>query len=213
MEKAKKSKKKLIAIIAGAAMAFVLTVAVSVGATLAYFGNNVTANNTVKMGGSVVAGSPKVLQANLTDVVPGQKVNSDIQVTVTSSSTANAYLKAIVTLTADKDVDLDVKSLTPASTWTAIGTIEDGATTAEYYYGTADKLTKISATTTGAQVIFNNTGFTMSTALKNDVADATITITVKFVAIQDVVVDGQVIAEPTYAQAADIFTAVAAYAA
>lgn len=202
MEKAK-SKKKLIAIIAGAAMAFVLTVVVSVAATLAYFGQTATANqSTITMGeglnfksgvAATVAG-----QTNLPNALPGQ--NADVAVTgAIEKSSTKAFLLAELTIDESStlgeeyqpDVDVATISLNSAEA-TAMGVYTNGGKT-YLYYGSDNACTEIDAT--GADVNFVITvEYTIPAELTNTAEAKTIVLNAKVSVIQSQYV-GSTVAE------------------
>ena len=184
MEKAK-SKKKLIAIIAGAAMAFVLTVVVSVAATLAYFGQAKDADTAVTMGGSVLVGASATEATSLADLIPGQKVNMDVKASVSSSTEQNACLLAILSVTSeDSDVDVTAFTSTVATSWTKVGTATGTLAGDVYMLGTSSAADVIAATTSATEKSLFAGSVTIPTTWGNEVADAEITIVVTFIATQ-----------------------------
>ena len=136
MEKAK-SKKKLIAIIAGAAMAFVLTVVVSVAATLAYFGQTATAGGaTITMGqalefdgaiASTIAGETELEGAR-----PGQGANVVVSGKV-KASTTKAYMLAKITIGGTL-ADVTTLPAVTTATVTINGTEHDCAISGDYLF-------------------------------------------------------------------------------
>lgn len=88
MEK-KKNNKKLFAIIAASALAFVLTVALSVSITLAYFGQAQKETDTITLGNAITVGT---LTTAGTDVAALPNVEQSVTVTgkVTSAGTKDA---------------------------------------------------------------------------------------------------------------------------
>ena len=136
MEKAK-SKKKLIAIIAGAAMAFVLTVVVSVAATLAYFGQTkTTEGNDIVMGQELVFNGDITAAASedvtLTNVLPGWSGTMDVTGTV-KQTTTKYFLRVKLNVT-DTDLEDDFDAVAAI----ALGEVTLNGQTLEkegnYYY-------------------------------------------------------------------------------
>ena len=181
----KKNKKKLFAIIGASALAFILTVALSVSITLAYFGQAGSGNATLSTGGSVLVSTPATFSSKATGLIPGQKVTMDIEANVKSSSTQDAYLVAVVGT--DEDGSADMAGLVTGSLatgWVEIGTATGTHAGTVYLYGSATAATKISATEADQKIALTTGTVTVPTSWKNDKADSTVTITVTFVAIQ-----------------------------
>ena len=188
----KRNNKKLFAIIGGSVLAFVLTIALSVSITLAYFGDSASKNTTVKMDAAVTLNQETTkfaTVANGNDVLPGEAVNLDLAIKLTSTPKEGAYLAMKVTLAATKGgqtiTDLpSTLTLANGTTWTLHNNI--------YYYTTeavtgADTVTKAAVlqtanTTDGANF---KGGFIVSPTLTDEqVAGAEMVITAKIAAIQ-----------------------------
>lgn len=124
MEKAK-SKKKLIAIIAGAAMAFVLTVVVSVAATLAYFGDSKqTDNASVTMAQALNFSTAPSVTANatVTGALPGDKGTVTVSGTISQSTGTGAFFRFKITPDAANTGNDSIKIGSAASNATAFAT-------------------------------------------------------------------------------------------
>lgn len=184
MEKSKKSKKKLIGIIAGCAMAFVLTVVVSVAVTLAYFGDNKDASGTITMGQALEFGTTATASTTLTTAktLPGASDKVTVSASI-AQSTTTAYLRVKVASSGT-----GAGSIVLGNTYTCTdGTfIKNG----NYYYlaesgATADtnKMAVLDATAAGKAISFE-IPYTVDAALKNEVAGQEITITVSMEIIQ-----------------------------
>ena len=180
----KKNKKKLFAIIGASALAFILTIALSVSITLAYFGSTGTGASSVTLGGSVVVGDALTMNGNVTGAVPGQVVDLSVKASITSSSTQKAAVILLVKQVNGADVKIDgVTGWTKSTTVATIGA--DKYTV--YVYGTEDAMTVVDLTSTASEVAFGGK-YTIPTTLTNDdadkaVADAQVNATV--VAIQN----------------------------
>ena len=208
MEK-KKNNKKLFAIIAASALAFVLTVALSVSITLAYFGQAASGSATLSTGGSVLVGTAETFSDEVSGLVPGQKVTMDIKATVKSSTKQDAFLVAIVDLGDGADSDL-AGLIKVADTWKPVGTAAEvessGVKGAVYVYGTKDAATKISATNAAEVPAANIIALTdgtveVPTGWDNTKADKTVNLKVTFVAVQTPVDGaGALVTAPTAAQ-------------
>lgn len=193
MEKAK-SKKKLIAIIAGAAMAFVLTVVVSVAATLAYFGDTATGTgSTIKMGQALEFDGDLTSTATsgvtLTDVLPGWSGSVDVKGTVATTNTAY-YLR--LKLTSEAAVDNTNEDVEPtdiiAMTGVKYGDATLTAHTDGYYYlVTGSNVTRLTAGDDYTFVV----SFKVDESVKNVAALASITLTAQMEIVQaDYLVEG-----------------------
>lgn len=179
MEK-NKNKKKLFAIIAASALAFVLTVALSVSITLAYFGGKAEGGTTtVTMDKAVTVGTSVTTDTTIENALPGQKVALSATATVNCGSNG-AFLAAKVE---QGGTGKDSIGATFAATgWKLVG---------DYYYyvgATGDsatapvKMSDDDEATIGGDVI-------LSTRLTNAVAEETLTLKVTFIAVQGVVYD------------------------
>lgn len=185
MEKSKKSKKKLIGIIAGCAMAFVLTVVVSVAVTLAYFGDTKDASGTITMGQALKFGSSATASITLTTAktLPGASDKVTVSASI-AESTTTAYLRVKVASSGT-----GATSIVLGDTYTcADGTfVKNG----EYYYlaetgatADTDDMAVLDATAEGGKAISFEIPYTVDAKLKNEVAGHQITITVTMEIIQ-----------------------------
>lgn len=182
MEKSKKSKKKLIGIIAGCAMAFVLTVVVSVAVTLAYFGDTKDASGTITMGQALNFDSSATASTTLTTAktLPGASDKVTVSASI-AKSTTTAYLRVKVTSSGT-----GASSIVLGNTYTCTdGTfVKNG----EYYYlaktGATDDMAVLDATAEGGKAISFEIPYTVDAKLKNEVAGQQITITVTMEIIQ-----------------------------
>ena len=211
MEK-KKNNKKLFAIIAASALAFVLTVALSVSITLAYFGGKTDASANLTMGGSVEVNKKQTAAATLEKLIPGQKMDMDISVDVTSSSTQDAYLVAIISIDAKTGADGEITNATvkngllglitaDTTKWFAAGTATGDVAGNVYVYGASDKATKISASATATNISLASASVQVPAEWNNDYADLKLTATVTYVAVQTPVnADGALVPTPTAEQ-------------
>ena len=171
----KKNKKKLFAIIGASALAFILTIALSVSITLAYFGGKAAGNTTVTLGGSVfintdAEGATLSMTGTATNALPGQTINVGVSGVIKSSSTQ----KAAVILLVEKNGDADV-AIADVTGWAKSAKSATIATKnyTVYVYGTDAKLTQVDATTAGTTVALAGT-YTVPTTLKNDAADTAV---------------------------------------
>ncbi len=112
----KKNKKKLFAIIGASALAFILTVALSVSITLAYFGDTKTSPATkITMGEKLTFTAAGVTASNKIEgsVLPG--ASGTVEVTgVIAKSTTKAFLRVKVEKTGDGATAIDLKNFTCA---------------------------------------------------------------------------------------------------
>ena len=201
----KKNKKKLFAIIGASALAFILTVALSVSITLAYFGGKANGTQTVTLDKAVTVDYSTTATAEVKNALPGQKVDMNAKATVTSGA-SGAFVAMKVTVEAGKGTGtgtLAAPTLTFADgeTWTKVG---------DYYYYTTTKGTdnkavmKQVANTDAAEL---NASFIVDTTLDNTYAESTITIKVDIIAVQGVAFDasGAKIDAPTIANVLEMF--------
>ena len=196
----KKNKKKLFAIIGASALAFILTIALSVSITLAYFGGKDTATSTVTMDTAVNVDGVAVVAANVEDALPGQKVNLGAKTKVRCGH-SGAFLAAVVEAS-EKNGETDATNVTGIKPTEFAGWKQGtaGEKTYWFYVGTgagAASATKPlqlqdSATTEytlGGEVI-------LATTLTNKVAGNVVTLKVTFVAVQGIAFkDGVAITE------------------
>lgn len=167
MEKAK-SKKKLIAIIAGAAMAFVLTVVVSVAATLAYFGDQKTTGDaTITMGQALTfVDSSVTAQASVANVLPGSTGNLTISGQI-AQTTTTAYVRLKINVSGDNTNILTLGDNVAEASTSSLGTFVKH--TDNYYY-----LAK-TGTTTDMQAVNASTAATTVSVVLPYTVDATLT--------------------------------------
>lgn len=163
----KKNKKKLFAIIAASALAFVLTIALSVSITLAYFGSTGTGQTKVTLGGSVEVGSALTMTENVTGAVPGETVSLSIKGKIKSSSTQKAAVILLVntngsTVTVSGD---DWKEVT------GVTATKDTKTYKVYAYGTSTALKVVDLTSTEQELAAFTASYQVPTTLTNDDAD------------------------------------------
>lgn len=180
MEKSK-SKKKLIGIIAGCAMAFILTVVVSVAVTLAYFGDTKSGDTSITMGQALTFSGDVSASTTLTTdkTLPGASSNITVTGTI-AQSTTTAYLRVKVTSTGT-----GANSIVLGQEFTGA----DGkyVKNGDYYYltQTADntKMLVVDATA-GNKVISFTVPYSVDAKLTNTVAGQTITVTVTMDIVQ-----------------------------
>ena len=185
----KKNKKKLFAIIGGSVLAFVLTIALSVSITLAYFGGTASGTATITMGGSVAVDSALTMVGTMDDVVPGQSVAISASTSVTSSS--QQYAAAIMLVKVSGDSSITGGANLEASGWnkiTATATKEAGETDEVYeiyVHGTESALTVINAKKDAPVALAFTGTFTADPQWGNGVADKSMSIEFKLVVAQN----------------------------
>ena len=181
----KRNNKKLFAIIGGSVLAFVLTIALSVSITLAYFGDFATGQAVISTSGSVEVGTAETFSTGLPALVPGQKVAMSIEANVTSNGTADGYLVAIVSTDGDANV-AGLVTGNVASGWHKAGTATGTLAGDVYLYGTsATEASKLTLTTADQKINLMKTDATVPTDWKNEThSNKTATIKVTFVAVQ-----------------------------
>ncbi len=187
MENKNKNKKKLFAIIGASALAFVLTIALSVSITLAYFGGTASGTSSVTLGGSVFLGDANnqsiTMNSAYTGAVPGQKIDVTVNGTVKSSSTQNAAVILLV----KGDVTLD-STTTAWTKLTSVKVTQGSDNYTVYVYGTENSMTVVKATESGAELTQFKGTQTVSTTLDNGEADRVVTdaaVSVQMIAIQN----------------------------
>lgn len=181
MEKSK-SKKKLIGIIAGCAMAFILTVVVSVAVTLAYFGDTKNGESTITMGQALKFGGDVSASTTLTTekTLPGATDNITVNASI-AKSTTTAYLRVKV---ASSGTGSDSIKLGTSFT-SADGKFVSNAD-GYYYLAQTDADTKmqvLDATATAKAISFT-IPYSVDATLTNTVAGQTITVTVTMEIVQ-----------------------------
>ena len=203
----KKNKKKLFAIIGASALAFILTVALSVSITLAYFGGKANGTQTVTLDKAVTVDYSTTATAQVKNALPGQKVDMNAKATVASGE-SGAFVAMKVTVEAGKGTGtgtLVAPTLTfdKDGTWTKVG---------DYYYyteaaGTAEDKTAAMKQVANAAAAELKASFIVDTTLDNTYAESTITINVDIIAVQGVAFDasGAKIAAPTIANVLEMF--------
>lgn len=184
------NKRKLTAIIIGSALAFVLTIVLSVTLTLAFFGGTAGGTGDITMGGPVNVNDTVIDTINVEGAVPGERINLDAQATVSSTATnpTNAILRAYFTWTVSDGASIASPTIpTDAIDVNATGDakwVKNG----DFYYlvnADDDNMAIIDLTTTGnTKTITLVSDYKLSEELTNDVADKTITINVEFTALQ-----------------------------
>lgn len=214
----KRNNKKLFAIIGGSVLAFVLTIALSVSITLAYFGASNTGFTTVKLSGSVEVGTVEFTSGNYPDALPGEPiaVTGSVDVTSDGDGTSVAKTPAFVRVkfvAQDIDnflVESDGKVLTVDATvapmtgakWLVIG---------EYAYVVASTETKTDATAALMQVPAGTTiNFSFKAQvnpnLNNDWAGESLKVDLVATAIQgELPVEGVMSSAPAISVAVDVF--------
>lgn len=195
----KKNKKKLFAIIGASALAFILTVALSVSITLAYFGGSKAGTTTVTMDKAVTVDTVAMGSATVDNALPGQAVALDATATV-SAGTTGAFVAAKVVIGAGID-GLALAADQKFANWTKSG---------DYYIytGPTGEVPQVVANAGTAKVAGS---FVIDKTLTNDAAEKSVTITVTFVAVQGKVFDASgAEATPTLANVLEMVTAVVA---
>lgn len=213
----KKNKKKLFAIIGASALAFVLTIALSVSITLAYFGGTASGTSKVTLGAAVSVGTSQETSQTIDNALPGQKLGITANATV-AQSTTKSFLMALVkiggTYTGTNDLFAN------ASEWTKVGEMNEGIA---YVYGTAAKLTEIDSSSAAKEIKFYDGGVTLPTTLTNDDATQTLEISVTFIAVQssiptdetskDTNNDGFIDGDVSFTDATEVFKAIKTFSA
>lgn len=211
----KKRNKKLFAIIGGSVLAFVLTIALSVSITLAYFGATDNGKTTVSLGQALTVNSTQAEDAKITDVLPGQKLNVTANATVAKSSTTG-FLMALVSVTTTATGEgVTASNLTDAvkvdSKWANVGT-EKNTNETVYVYGTASKLTATTNTAEDQTVKFID-GITIpDEEITNAYAGSDLVISVRFIVVQSSIpgegANGFIEGDVSFAQAKDAFASI-----
>jgi len=198
MEK-KRNNKKLFAIIGGSVLAFVLTIALSVSITLAYFGGTANGTQTITMDKAVTVGLNNLGSANVVNALPGQKVEVNATATVTSGE-SGAFVAMKVTATAAEGATITAPTLTVSGDWVKVG---------DYYFyatGAADNTAKLTKVANAGTAVLAGS-FVLDKTLTNAVAEDVISVRVDVIAVQGVAFDsnGAKITDPTIAQALEMF--------
>jgi len=222
MEK-RKSNKKLFAIIGGSVLAFVLTIALSVSITLAYFGGEDSRTSTLRMSGTVEVNDTATETTVINGVLPGEVVNYTGSFVVSSDNSQTtgvektpAFLRMKFTNNADEELFAEDSAFVVDNTSAPITgakwiLLDDGyfylVATAETATDNTAKLFKIE-TTTDATVNYAITA-TINPLLDNTWAGTEVTLGVEVTAIQgELNIDGTMTSVVTIAQAQAAFTAV-----
>ena len=115
----KKNKKKLFAIIGGSVLAFVLTIALSVSITLAYFGETISTGEgfTLGLGNKLefttdTLGASVVGEADLKGMLPGETRLVNMTGTVDSTDTTYFLRFKLEVKNADANVEIDLEHAT-----------------------------------------------------------------------------------------------------
>ena len=189
----KKNKKKLFAIIGGSVLAFVLTIALSVSITLAYFGDTQTSTATnIKVGQALdvtAAGATAAAGTTLTNVLPGWTGTVNATGTVAETNT-KYFLRFKFTTVAATD---NPESVSATDIITVSGVKYDEATVTAhddgYYYLATDG--KANVLTAGGDHTFV-VSFGVANTVKNSAAGASVDVTVTFEVVQaDYLIDGE----------------------
>ena len=187
MEK-RKNNKKLFAIIAGSAMAFVLTIALSVSITLAYFGDTKDVTSTATLGAAVTLDSATTTTQNIT-VIPTQQLKVDATAKCPTSGT-DSVLWAVVTI-GGTSTQLQGQAATINSDWTKYGTEAGGGTV--YYFGSTAPTELGTSTITDKDLTYTFTVpaiLDSSSNTDNNLTGQTLTVKVQFIRVQIVYTDG-----------------------
>ena len=175
----KKNKKKLFAIIGGSVLAFVLTIALSVSITLAYFGDTGNATKTVTMGAAVTLDDETTAfaTAEVEGALPGEGIDFSVKADLTSTPTEGAFVAMKISATSSDNTNLAAPTITlnDGSTWKLSNGI--------YYLVTAANADTLKAVSSTEDATLAGS-FVLSTALTNDAATDVITITAEISAIQ-----------------------------
>jgi len=191
----KKNKKKLFAIIGGSVLAFVLTIALSVSITLAYFGETKNDTTTITLGAAVTLDSVALATAEAVTLVPTQKADLTTTITGPATTTESYLFIEVVTdvtkgsgnateedLTAIKNALNTAISTAVGSDWEKVCDTTNGTL---YAFGSADDLQELGA---GALEQTFAASFNIPD-LTNSAALAEVTFTVKAVRIQQIFAD------------------------
>lgn len=135
--------------------AIVLSLVLVVGGALAYFTDTDTETNTFTLGNvSIDLQEPNWVAADAEDIMPGDTVAKDPQITNDGAADAYVFLK----ITEPCYNNATIFDFTPNAAWTAVGTARTcNGSTAEtvYGYGTASAMTTLAKNTT-TPALFSN---------------------------------------------------------
>ena len=182
----KKSKKKLFAIIGGSVLAFVLTVVVSVAVTLAYFGDQTTANDTITMGQALTFDTAEGKVATVTSdvdvVLPGAQGELTVAGNI-AKTTTKAYIRMKVVPSGDGATSIVLGTNYTCADGTFVSSGTDG-----YYYlvKTADQtsMQDLDASGDAGKALSIEVPYTVDPTLTNDVAEDELTVTITLEIIQ-----------------------------
>lgn len=93
----KRNNKKLFAIIGGSVLAFVLTIALSVSITLAYFGDTKNDDTKITLGQAVTLNAVTIAQSDPVTLVPTQKANLTTTITGAATTTESYLFIEVIT--------------------------------------------------------------------------------------------------------------------
>ena len=176
----KKNKKKLFAIIGASALAFILTVALSVSITLAYFGDKTNGSATVTMGEALTfaAGTTASTTLEKAKTLPGASSTIKVDAKI-AQTTTTAYLRAKVVADGTGKTSIVLGDSF---------TIAEGKLTksGDYWYLTDAAGTNMVVldATAGDKAISFTIPYSVDPTLTNDVADQEITVTVTLEIVQ-----------------------------
>lgn len=211
----KRNKKKLFAIIGGSVLAFVLTIALSVSITLAYFGD--TGNNTktlnmaggIYLSGNTAAEKVQIVGTFEDQYYPGQTaaLTGKLGVYTNADATSSAYvvISADSVTTDFTDGLVTVTFATAEGSDTSKGTWVEATVGEDKYYVLCTGSTPYKVELSGETPVTVEFDATVdfSEDITNTHATKTVTINLQAVAIQTVVfADGVEVENPTAAQVA-----------
>ena len=180
----KKNNKKLFAIIGGSVLAFILTIALSVSITLAYFGNSSTQTASVTLDTKVEVGHAQTSVADVPAALPGQGIAINAKANVTAGTNGAYLLAKVETVGAE-----DILTNSNFALTTEMGAKWVQGTKYLVYATGADALTKL--TSASEAPVLTGT-FIVDPTLENDDASVaggtqkTFTVKVTFIAVQGV---------------------------
>ena len=198
MEK-KRSNKKLFAIIGGSVLAFVLTIALSVSITLAYFGETKGGSQTITLSNPVKLGADTAVTFSTEEdvpVVPTEWVKVNATAKIESTNTPSVLFAYVST---GSGIAVKNASLT-ATNWTKVGEVTIASVTYDLYAiaSAEDTLTPIASGDTADRSITYT--FQVDPDIENEDVTGTLTmsISVNFVRVQ------QIYAETQYTEGAQL---------
>ena len=192
----KKNNKKLFAIIGGSVLAFILTIALSVSITLAYFGDVTQDDETIKMGVALefdqTATKVEVSGMTAGGALPGDTIAVSITAKIKQTST-NGYIRMQLTPevvdATGSDITVDDFEMGAITVTGVTGAQFVKHSTDGYYYLTSDSngdnSTMFPVNAKDAAVTLTITfNYTVSPELTNDVAEEEIKLTADFGTVQ-----------------------------